>query len=268
MLMNAIEGSLRYIKARVNKRILEDAFLDEDDRRLRGTSDVNSAIVEKVIREFVIPDLSRIGGKTADIELVGLQYDYLDQWTRSYYIPPERREGRNIVKYQYVARSVYAGSTTVVPNYFTQVGRRQGISLAAEKMLNANLPVNQTMTADIEQIGPNTFSVRDFDLLHISPILKCKLELSPNLEEIGTAYHSELNILIYEAARRYIYNELNIDMDMGKLEGGRELGAYSEAVRDMSDAAVAYDEELKKWYKYLILTDKRSAQAHYRSSGK
>lgn len=265
--MNAIEGSLRYVKSRIDRRLLADAFLDNESRRLRGTQNVDSAIVEDVIREYVVRDLSTKGGKTFNIDLTNLSFEKLDQWTKVYKIPEERREGRDIVRAEFVARSIYAGSTTVVPNYFNQYGRRTGLAHQVEKMSLANQPVNQTMTADIEFLAPNVLAVRDFDLLHVSPVLKCKLALSPNLEEISEPYHSELHRLIFFAVRREIYTRLSLDLDMGKLEGGREFGAYGNALEAMADAADMYDEELEKWSKYLILIDKHSAQAVYRRSG-
>lgn len=265
--MNPVELAIKYVMARVNKTILADSFLDEEDRRLRGARNVEGAIHEKVISEFVVPDLSTKGGITFDVDLTGLAYEKLDQWTRVYDIPPERREGRDIVRAHYVARSIYAGSTTVVPNYFNQYGRRTGLAHQVEKMHQANNPVNQTMSADIDILGPGVIAVRDFDLLHVSPVLKCKLKLSPNLEEISSPYQSELNKLVYHAVRRYIYNELRVELDMGKLVSGRELGVYGQLVEDMADDATLYDDELEKWSKYLILIDKRSSQGLYRSSG-
>ena len=265
--MNPAQMAVEYIVETIPRIILEDAFLDTKHRAMRGIDNMEGVIHEKIIRKVLSRDLSLKGGVTFDVELEGLGYELIDQFTRAYTIPPERREGRDIVRVTYASRSIYSGSTNIVPNYVGTGTRTQGLMHNVEKMLRANQPLDESFTADIDILAPNVIAIRDYDVLMVCPILKCKLAFSPNLEEITPPWQSVLNDLALLAAKKHIFLQLELELDLGKLEHGRELGKYGDYVSNLADASTLYSEELDKWSKFLILMDKRSAQAVYRTSG-
>lgn len=266
--MNIITQALRHVTAVIDRRLLIDAFLDEDERDMRGTQLLEEAINEKVIRAIVIPELSTKGGIELEVDLNGLDYVSVDRWTRNYSIPPDRRMGKNIVSAHFAGRSLHGGSTAIVPNYYDHYGRKTGLLHQGARMNANHQPIYQTQTADVNIVAPNVVEVRDFNTVATTFVLMCTMELSPQLEEIRPPYWSEFNLLAEEAVRRFIYTTLRVELNASKLEAGRELDEYRSALEECADAKVAYQEELNKWPKYLILNDKRSQQAVYRHAGK
>lgn len=266
--MNIITQALRHVTGVIDRRLLTDAFLDEDERDMRGTQLLEQSIYEKVIKQYVVPNLSTMGGIELEIDLSGIDYVSIDRWTRNYAIPVERRMGKNIVAAHYAGRSLHGGSTAIVPNYYDHYGRKTGLLHQGARMSANHQPIYQTQTADVTIVAPNVVEVRDFNTVATTFSLVVTLELSDQLEEIRQPYWSEFNLLVEQAVRRFIWTTLRVELNVSKLEAGRELDQYNAALEECADGKVAYEEELKKWPKYLILNDRRSQQAVYRHAGK
>lgn len=266
--MDIITQALHHVTSVIDRRLLIDAFLDSDERDMRGTQLLEEAINDKVIKPTVIKDLSTKGGMEYEVDLSGMDYISIDRWTRNYSIPPEKRQGRDIMAAHFAGRSLHGGSTAIVPNYYDHYGRKTGLLHQGARMSANHNPIYQTQTADVFIVSPNVVEVRDFNTVATTFVLMVTLALSDHLEEIRSAYWSEFNLLVEEAVRRYIWTQLRVETNVSKLEAGRELDQYGSALEECADAKVAYQEELNKWPKYLILNDKRTQQAVYRHAGK
>lgn len=264
--MSPAETAVKYARRNINKMILADAFLDPEERVLRGENALLGAIQNKIIKEFLARELSMLGGTTKFIELENVPFVKSDNWTKIYTIPPENREGKDIVRATLVNRGIRSGTNMISPSNIQQWGRNSGLPQAVEQMARANLAIPKTMTAEIKILAPNMLQLRDFNIVHLQPTLECQLAFSDDLNEITPPYQQPLNELVLLAVKNYIYNELSLELDMGKLVMGRELGKYGDIVESYADAGTMYEELKPKWRKYLMLMDRVRSANHYRAT--
>lgn len=263
--MTPAETAVKYVARFINKMVLADAFLDPEERKLRGGNALYGAMQKKLIEEFLCHELSSLGGTTKFIPLENIPFRKVDNWTKIFEIPDHLREGKDVVRASFVNRSVRAGTNILSPNNINQWGRNSGLPQSVEQMARSNLAIAKTMTAELEFIGPNMFELRDFNIVHLQPTLECKLAYSKDMNEITQPYQSVFNELVLVAAKNYIYQELSMELDMGKLAMGRELGRYGDLVESFADAGSMYEELKPKWRKYLMLMDRVASSNHYRN---
>lgn len=256
----AIKHAIRFMHA----SILKDVFLRDVNGEKLNYGSINAAIEEQVIREFVVQDLSALGGKTKYIDLNNLRYKQTNTWTKIYEIPSEMREGRNITHISKVARSIRGGLNATTPIRSSLQGRSHGLMRDVENFAKSNLEIASTSTTEINILNDNVIEVRDVNLVHMAPTLMCKLEISPDLNEVTKPYQNELNKLIECAIKAHVYYDLSVKLDAGKLKMGREFGRYGDIVESYSDASEMYQNDLLPlWRKYLILMDRISSDNFY-----
>jgi hypothetical protein len=61
--------------------------------------------------------------------------------------------------------------------------------------------------------------------------------------------------LVEFAVKAYIYNELIVDIDMGELQGGQQLGIFKQIVEGYADAEQNYQDKLKSWMAISVMND-------------
>lgn len=250
----------------IPKRILEDAFLPDKHSNQRNRS-LTDCIIERVIRNKVMPDLSRIGGTLIDIPLYECPFSYDDtlnyRYHRIYEIDAKYTQNRPIYSvlraYNNGVISATAGMTPFNAGYSTY--QTSTVDEMMSKQIMSRDRMVKFSDADIEVVGPFSLRVTNTIMLAYNLTLECRIGYSSEFHELMPPYHHEFNLLVDLAVKSYIYRELRLDIDMFKLDGGRELGVYKDYVDSYSNAASDYQEQIsKRWRKLLILGDARRAK--------
>jgi hypothetical protein len=72
--------------------------------------------------------------------------------------------------------------------------------------------------------------------------------------------------LVELAVKAYIYNDQVIEVDIGKIRGGQEIGKFKEIVEEYKDAEEQYQEFLATtWQKVAYMNDNETFNRFVRS---
>lgn len=268
--MNAIEHALNRLKfSDIPQRILDDAFLSRGDRYSRRPVSVDTRIRKLIIDEMIKPDLESIGGVMREIELAGLPYEKLEDYSRIYQIPRSMTLGREIVQVLRVSLNVTSNYAERVPGQSTSAFTVSPVERSIQSVISSHRPVPNITNAVVEPLGNNVFKINDYQNFSVDITLECLIGFSDDLIEIRKPYYQDFAALVNMAVKAYIYRELSLDIDRAKLEGGRELGRYREFVDQWADAYQMYQQLIdEKWGVILTLNDHNRKTKHIMNSGK
>lgn len=254
----AISKSLDEIKFRINRRVLEAVFIKRHQTGWKNPQplSLDEQILREVIRPRVMVDCNLVGGTEAIIDLDGLLFERTNDYTSIYRIPKDRTDGRSI---QSVLNITYSDPTKV-SSYGVAAGQQNTTMLqAGSAVMDAmgNIPV--TSTARVSLIGENTIMVRDTVVLPANIYVRCILENDENLSHIQLKSYVHFSNLVTLAVKSFIYNEYIVEMDMGELHGGQNLGVFKTIVEGYADAEELYQTYLmEKWQKVALMNDNES----------
>lgn len=262
--MDLFNDTVRYVtNTDIPSKILEDAFMTGkyDPSRNRSLGD---CIIERVIKNKVMPDLNGIGGTLIDIPLFECPFEYDNtaqfRYHRIYRIDPKYTMNRPI---HAVLRAYNSGIISSCGG-----GTAQGVGVTAYQTSGLDEMVRKQVNtlgrpvkfsdADIEVIGDYVLRVVNTIMLTYNLTLECRIKYSDEFHEFNKPYHIEFFKLVNLATKAFIYRELRMQIDMYKLDGGRELGVYKEYIEEYSSAAADYQEQIDtRWGKILVLADTR-----------
>lgn len=265
--MNAIDSALRQIEAEIPQAILDAAFIDTEQRRLNTATSIHDEITDKVIRKFVLRDLNKFG-PSDDISLTNVPYNNIDDYTRVYTIPESRTEGRNITDVLFASTSLFPGSYGNQALRYSHQSSRSALLNAAEHVVASNSPIPNITSADVRIIGPNTVTIRDPAQFRSELILRCTIEFSDNLSEIRPAFFVHTDRLILFATKRYIFNRLALELDLTRMDYGRDFSRFKDLVDEMSDAGQLYNEQLPIVQRAMIHNSPLDNRENTRNGGR
>lgn len=260
--MNPITKALSDLKFRIPKPILEKAFLPTrtwGGIRHRTPISLDYRIRESVIDARVMVDCNLVGGTETTVPLNGILPQYLPEYKVVWVIPLSLTQNRKITR---VYSLVYGdGGVPTNTNMYNTGGSIYDD--AASGLLASHMPIPNVSNAEITLIGENTIMAN----AHIpqSPrlYLRCVLENDSEFNNLPPASIPRFCKLIEFAVKSYIYNELIVEMDMGELSGGANLGRFSSIVEGFADAEELYQEYFEEhWKKIAIFADDKARKRH------
>ncbi len=259
---------VKYIRRRIPERILKDTFMKDRPFSPTSVANMDSRIINQVIREVVLPDCNQIGGREALIDLTDLRPISIDQDGRVYRIPKNKTMQASIVSVKYAG---YQQLTTAQVGSVTggMVGYTTGGSQVAglvASVYNSIIPDNITGTVDVSMVegSDNTVFIKDWGGGQLPYWLLAVVEHDEALNQISPHSYPFFAKQCLYAAQMLIYNKMVIEMDMGKLYGGAELGRFREIIDGYADAADNYDTYLRETMEVVfMLNDPRKKQEHY-----
>lgn len=273
--MDLFNDTVQYVlNTDIPTKILEDTFLPNKNSPDRNRS-LGDCIIEKVIRNRIMPALNALGGTIIDVPLWECKFEYDStfqyRYHRHYEVAERFTQNRPI---NAVLRAFNMGVVTSP----TGIGAG-GIGVSAYQTSDADEMVRkqietygravQFSDSDIEVIGDNIIRVTNTIMQTYNLSLECRVGYSREFHELTRPYHIDFFRLANIATKAYIYKEQRILIDQFKNDGGRELGAYSEFINQYSDANEQYLEEIaKRWGKLLILGDQRRAEKARQTGGR
>lgn len=267
--MNVIDYCLRKIRQRIPEPLLRAAFTPENLRRLGVASSLDNEIMDKVIREYLIPEVSRMG-QYAELDLQGLPYenDTEDYYSRIYHVDEFKTGGREIIGGHIAVTPVAGQAYTLPPAGSYLDGATTGVLSAAQQVVDSNSALPRISSAELRVLGPNTIKIKDPGMFVYATKIAIKYKLSEELNEIKPEYYALVADLAVYATKEQVYNKLIFDMDSGKIENGMEFGAFRTIVEGYSDAGQMFEDTLPAMVRGLILNDDIGSRYNYRSGGR
>ena len=235
--MNAILMAISHIKNVIPREILEAVFIERNRFLRQIPTTIDNHIINEVIRARVLPELNLISGAEIFVNLAGIAADRVNQYTSVYKIPKSRTGGRSIIS----VLNVTFSDPTATSNYGTATGcQSTELLVTAQAMVDAMGTIPITSTAHVQLVGENTVMIRDTVLLPANIYLRCVVENDSNLSHLQTRSYKAFFKLVEFAVKAYIFNNTIIQMDIGELYGGQQLGRFKEVVDGYSDAEEMY----------------------------
>lgn len=273
--MDLFNDTVNYImNTDIPNKILEDVFLPTKHSGARNRS-LRDCIIEKIIRNKIMPALNSIGGTLIDVPLWECKFEFDNtfqyRYHRHYEISERFTQNRPI---NAVLRAFNMGVVTSP----TGIGAG-GVGVSAfqtsdvDEMVRKQIETYgravQFSDSDIEIVGDNVIRVVNTIMQTYNLSLECRVGYSREFHELTRPYHIDFYNLANMATKAYIYKEHRLSIDQFKNDGGRELGVYSDFVNEYSSAAEDYQTDLDtRWGKLLILGDQRRAEKARQTAGR
>jgi hypothetical protein len=252
----AISKCLDEIKFRIPKPILDTVFAKRNKDWRQTNISIDESIMAEVIRPRVLVDCNLVGGTEALIELAGLRSERTNDYTSVYRIPKDRTQGRSI---QSVLNITYSDPTKV-SSYGIAAGQQNTTMMqSGSAVMDAMGTIPVTSTARVQLIGENVVMVRDTVILPANIYLRCVLANDENLSHLQLKSYRDFSNLVVYCVKAFIFNNYIIEMDIGQLHGGQNIGRFKEVVDGYADAEELYQTFLtEKWQKIAMMNDNES----------
>lgn len=255
--MGAIQKAIQEVKFAIPEEILNEIFLKREFGRTPLPVSLDTMIREKVIDARVMVDCNLLGGTQVELPLASVQPMQVDNYKTIYQIPMSLTQNRVISK---VLSLTMANSTMLNSSYMGVEGYSQ-ILEAAKGMMASQAGIPIVSTAYIRLIAENTVLVSDYMSLPRTAFLRCFLENDNEYSQLNPMTYPHFSQLVELAVKAYIYNKGRIQVGMGQLVGGMELGVFRETIDGYSDANEMYKTYIKEvWTKVMIMDDPRSKE--------
>lgn len=261
--MMAVSKAVDEVKFRIPRQILETVFTKRSASWKQPVASIDEQILSCVVRPRVLVDCNLVGGTEMFIDLQGLAPNRPNDYTSVYRIPKDRTQGRSIIS----VLNISFTDPTRVAGHLVIAGQQQTAMLqAGAAMADAHAPIPVTSTAQVQLIGENVVMVRDTVILPANIMLRAVVANDDNMSHLQLKSYRDFARLVELAVKAYIYNEYAIQMDMGELHGGQNLGKFKEIVDGYSDAEELYQTFLtEKWQKISFMNDSETFTRHLRT---
>lgn len=260
--MNPVQKAISELKFRIPAPILQQAFTRPRFGQRPLPVSLDAAIREQVIDARVRVDCNLVGGTELVIPLDGVPFEMWDSYTWVYRIPSHLTQNRPITR----VMSLTFGSP--IQNGIALQGSSGNSSLlsAAAGVMSSQAPIPIISTAYLRLIGENTVLVQDSISLPNNIALRCVVENDPDFTQLRSTTVPHFCKLVELATKAYIHNTLTLEIGMGQLVGGAELGRFKEIVDGYADANELYETYLREtWQRVSIFDDTSSRERMLRS---
>ena len=254
--MNALRKALDELKFTIPRTILDTVFVKRHTNYRVSSPSLDEQILNEVIRPRVYIDSNLVGGAEILVSLNGLQGEEVNVVDMVYRIPKKLTNNRSIMSVLNVTY-VDAQSMAAAGNYAScGVSAEQS---AAQNYLDAISPLPMISTGRITMIGENVVLIKDSIRIPSNSYLRCIVAHDEAMTHIQPRSYKAFCKLVEYAVKAYIYNEYIIEVDMGELRGGHNLGKFKDIIEEYSDANELYDTYLtEKWQKVSLMNDRES----------
>jgi len=240
--MNPIGKAVSDLFFKIPKEVLSEAF--KNDRFRNDYATITNNIITEVVRSRVLVDINIVGGTEIVIPLDSATTETLSEKETIYYIQPELRQNRNITSVLSVINNNRT-NTSVISSH--NLGN--DLQNAGQAMMNSFSSAPMISNAKVELVSENTVLVTSDFILNIPNIaLRVVIEDDENLASLNKRSYLYFSKLVELAVKSYIYNKLNIKIDVGYLYGGKELSSFKSVVESYADAEQMYQEYLTNIY--------------------
>lgn len=254
--MSPITKAIDEVMFTIPRPVLEAVFINRTQNFRALPVGLDEQILNLVVRPRVMVDCNLVGGTEAFVSLDGLDVARINEWSSVYRIPKTRTQGRSIMS----VLNITFNHPLAVLNYGVNAScQNTPLMQAARGLLDVHGPIPINSTARVQLIGENVVMVRDTTALPANVYLRCILANDETLSHIQARSYRPFAKLVGLAVKAYIYNEYVIEMDMGELYGGQQLGQFKATIERYVDAEELYQTFLdEKMSKILFMSDEES----------
>lgn len=251
--MNMIEKAISDCRNKIPREILELAFQRVDYLNRPLPISIDTKIREQVIDARVMVDCDIMGGEQVLIKLDSVLPEWVDPpYSAVYTIPKSLTRGKSIT----TALSIGYGNMAAAGSAYQAQFNTSAMMDAANQVLQSHLSIPLVSTAAVEMISDNVIFVRDSMSIPQTLWLRCIIENDANMNNYDKRYSLDFAQACVLATKAYIYNTLNIKLDLGQLHGGMNLGKIRDVVDSYSDANELYDTFIEEqWRKQNLMAD-------------
>lgn len=253
--MNPITKALDEVAMRIPKQILEKVFIEPSQGwRNVPANNVKELIKQKVIHPRVLVDCNLIGGAEIRIGLDDIPFDTVENdYTHIYRIPKSKTNGRSIVSVLDVSYGTMYQTLAFNGNGNNRGGAALQLGAA---VMEAQVRPAHVNTARVTLVGENTVMVQDSVMITTNLYLRCVIEHDEYMSHLKPRSYRQFSELVRLAVEAYIYNQYVIQMDMGELQGGMQLGSFKNTIDKYEGSEDKYQEYLtEKWQKIDMMND-------------
>lgn len=257
--MNPVGYSLKQVRQKIPKEVLNKIFLSNVEHRFRQPTSVDVEIRQKVIEDRVMVDCNLVGGTETWIDLTSLPRENIDPYSWVYRIPKHMTNNRSITR----ALSIGYGTGVPIGMGYNQPAKSNALMDAAAGLINSNSPIAQISTAEVQLVGENTILVSNAMTLPMTAYLRCWLENDSAFNHIQPTSYMDFATLVVLATKAYIWVNAQIPMDKGFIFAGNELGRFTSIVDSYSDANEMYETHFNEtWRKVAHFNDPVAHKRH------
>ena len=238
--MNAITYALKQLSYYISPEMLELGFIRDEDRRGFIPVSVESKVRSIIIDGKVMVDCNLFHGTTMNIPLRGLPTNRLNDYSVVYEIPKSMTGGRRIMS----ALSVSYGGTYPVSAAYYNYPTSSQLMQAAGQLANSHSPIPLVSSAGVNLVGENTVQITDSAIIPHELWLNCRVENDSQMNHLQPANYESFAQLVILATKAWLYHNLKIKLDVGRIHGGMELGRLREELDSFSEANREYKEHL------------------------
>lgn len=262
--MSIMSMCLAEVHNEIPEELLTEAFVVPYRTNYFTPVSVDAMIMEKVINKRVMPDLNVTYAVTYKFPLNQCVVKRVGPAEYIIEVPPKVTNNRKIV--------TVLGISATNPYFYpsnhsevTHVSSPSPIMSAAQKMANANSGSTLDYNARVQMISPNAFRAHYQGYLGAHHSVELLLEHDANLSNVPINSVDHFKTLVVSAVKSYIYTNLKIKVDRAKLDGGSDLGAFSEFLDSYADANDLYKETLRIAGKISFMNDREGFHDYMRN---
>lgn len=269
--MNVIEKVIRNIKREIPRQVLEVCFFGRIGRNNRFNGDLDWEIRNNIIDGWVREDCDLIGAIEDKIPMALCEVEQDGQYRTIIRIPKHLTEGRVVTEVlsfdylnSYVTGLISNGYSA--SNFNRQYNGSSPFMNQAGKILAAASPAQVTGTTATRVIGENVILINDYMGQVRNGSMMVRLTSDEELTHIKPATIPQFSELCLHAAKAYIYVNTVIDMDMGQLYGGMDVGTIKTIIEGFADANELYKTYFKEeWQAVSFMNDDNRHGSHLRT---
>lgn len=252
--MNPISKALTEVQFRIPKEVLHTVFVKRIERWRDTPKSVDEQIMALVLRPRVIIDCNLVGGREIWICLDGLRTGGDELYQSVYRIPKNRTNGASILS---VLNVSFADPSRISAAGVAANGQNNMMLQGGQAVMDAMGMIPQTSTARISLIGENVVLIEDVMTMPANAYLRCLVANDEEMSNIQLRSYHHFAKLVEYAVKSYIYNNYVVDLDVGELRGGQQLGRIKEIIDSYADAEQNYQDYLRdKWTKVAYMNDR------------
>lgn len=267
--MNLVTKAISDVQYRIPREVLRIAYLENNIYSYsagyqRRQVSLDQAIKEMTIVPRVLIDANIVGGQTVEVNMAGIQPVMIDDSNAIYEIPPERTNNRTILsclsisffRSNIVPGNNYGSLPSILPNNTNELN---GSALRA---MDSRMGIPMVSSSDCKVVGHNVIMVTNKLRTATVTRARCILENEENLGNLSIKSALDFSKLCEFAVKSFVYNELIVKLDRGRIERGHEIGTIKSIIESYSDAEENYQTFLKEqWSGVAIHSDRSTYEA-------
>ena len=254
--MNALQYALtNAVMMEIPNQVLEIAFPQPTSGMILS---LEERMLSRCVRPLILMDMNLVGDMMVYIPIQNCNVIAISNMqvgaTQSFIVdvPKHLTNNKTILRTYSLVAGMYGNSGTINQCLSPILADTAKLGLAIN-------PSNVSQTAKMMIVGENKVLVEDYAMNVHFGYLKVGVENNSNLENVQASYYPQVAKLIVLGLKRYIYNNTIIDLDVGQIYAGHELGRIKEIIDSYADAGEMYQEELIRWAKLSVLNDVRKS---------